>query len=149
MKKSITEEMLEKQNIEDNKNSTGNNSPSSTKTEIIINKSVSEILEENLIMNINAKLSSINMTQLYNDILMDNMKCQSDIEKLFFEIISLFWIKCRHFNMPIHMSHIMYVHDILIKQINMNKYLALDLLIYMLNINFVLPKKNSFNSMYL
>lgn len=124
-------------------------SPSSDKTENIINKPIGEILEENLILNINNKLASIDMKQLYNDILLDKMKCQNDTEKMLFEVITLFWIKCRHFNMPNQAGHIMYVYDILMKQININKYLALDLLVYMLNIDFVLPKKNSFNSMYL
>ena len=140
MKKSETELLLEEQK---------SNSPTSDKTEIIINRPIGEILEENLIMNINNKISSFDMATLYNDILMDKMSCQSEVEKLYFELISMFWIKCRHFNMPIHMSHLLYIHDVLIKQGNVNKYLALDLLIYMLNIDFVLPKKNSFSTMYL
>lgn len=144
MKKSETEEMIKNDKLDDSIKT-----PASAKTEFKYHEmDISEVLLDNLTTNINNKLSSIDLVKLYNDVLLDKLDYYNDVENTLFEVIQLFWIKCRHFGFVQHMGHLMYVYDMILKN-KINKYLILDLIVYMVNIEFNLPKKKSFDGMYI
>lgn len=142
MKKSETEEMIR------NDSESSIKTPQSTKTEFFINENIQETLNTNLMKNINSRINSINIIILYNDILMNKIECRNDTENLLFELIYLYWVKCRHFGYIVEMNHIMYMHDLILKNSN-TKYLSLDLIVFLVNIEFKPPKKKSFDGMYI
>lgn len=125
-------------------------SDSSDKTEMIIHKTeLGLTLEDNLIQNFESKLKSIDVVKLYNSILTEKDVFES--EEIFFDFVHIHLIKCRSLKMYPNANDI----SVLLDKINISnyrKYLCLELIVYIVNIDFKvpveMPRKKSGSSLW-
>lgn len=114
-----------------------------------IEKSLGEVLANNLLNNLEKRLQSTNFPYLYNSILMtEDSNYMTNLEKTFFDIIEIYMIKCRIFQMCNEYNHIMMSLKMIYK-IHYNKYLLLDLLVFCINLQFKPPIVHSYYGLYI
>lgn len=126
----------------------------SDKTEFNEHTDVGKLLQNNLIENIDNKIKNTDLVELYNAILMDNQKPNSVpycIANKFFDIIQCFVVKCSQFGYLEETTTIMKILMTIDKLgFNCSKYFALDLLVYVINIEFKeKPKTRSYENLYI